>query len=181
MKKYRVAVLLAPLLCFTLACQDKAAMAELKQMKNQADIEKRNEELIRQMFNELDKANWDSYKGFFAPEFLYYLPSAFGAPTKVEQMVEGVKIYFHAFPDLVHQIVELISFKDKVILRFIARGTHKGDLEGLPPTGNAMEVSSIEIFTIKDGKIIEERQEADMLGMMTQLGMELKPREAKKK
>lgn len=180
MKKHLCAVPLVLLLCFSFACQDKAARAELKQMKDQADVEKRNEDLIRQMFNELDKANWDSYKGFFAPEFLYYLPSAAGAPTKVEDMVEGVKIYFRAFPDLVHQIVELIPVEDKVILRFIARGTHKGELEGLPPTGNAMEVSSIEIFTIKAGKIIEERQEADMLGMLAQLGMELKPKEAKK-
>jgi predicted ester cyclase len=39
---------------------------------------------------------------------------------------------------------------------------------------------SIEIFTTKDGKIVEERQEADMLGMMTQLGLELKPTEPEK-
>jgi len=181
MKKCLYAVPLVLLLCFSFACQDKAAMAELEKYKTQAAIEKQNEELIRQMFSDLDKANWDSYKGFFGPEFFYCLPSAASVPVKVEEMVEGVKMYFNAFPDLAHQIVELIAVKDKVIVRFIAKGTHKGELEGLPPTGNTMEVSSIEIFTIKAGKIVEERQEADMLGMMTQLGMELKPVEAKKK
>jgi steroid delta-isomerase-like uncharacterized protein len=180
MKHPLLVVPLALLLCFAVSCKDKAAVAELEKYRAQAAVEEQNEELIRQMFNELDKANWDSYKGFFAPEFFYYLPSAASSPVKVIEMVEGVKMYFNAFPDLAHQIVELIAVKNKVIVRFIAKGTHNGMLEGLPPTGSAMEVSSIEIFTIKDGKIVEERQEADMLGMVQQLGMELKPKDVKK-
>jgi hypothetical protein len=42
-----------------------------------------------------------------------------------------------------------------------------------------VEFSSIAIFKIKDGKVIEVREEADKLGWFQQLGMELKPKEEK--
>jgi predicted ester cyclase len=51
---------------------------------------------------------------------------------------------------------------------------------GIPATGNEVEVSSIIIFRIENGKVAEERQEADMLGFMQQFGMELKPKEGEK-
>jgi len=66
-----------------------------------------------------------------------------------------------------------------VIIRFTARGTHQGDLEGIPATGNEMELSSITILRFENGKVVEGWQETDTLGMMMQLGMELKPKEEK--
>lgn len=69
---------------------------------------------------------------------------------------------------------------DRVVLRFVVQGTHKAELEGIPPTGNKVEISALLIFRIKDGKVVEEVEEADLLGFYQQLGMELKPREAKK-
>ena len=52
---------------------------------------------------------------------------------------------------------------------------------GIAPTGNRIEVSSIIMAKIRDGKIVEEREEYDTLPLMQQLGMELKPKEAEKK
>jgi predicted ester cyclase len=51
---------------------------------------------------------------------------------------------------------------------------------GIPATGNRIEVSGLIISLIKNGKFVEDREETDILGMMTQLGMELKPKEVKK-
>ena len=65
--------------------------------------------------------------------------------------------------------------------RIIGEGTYTGGLEGFPPPGNKAIMGGIYIFTLKDGKIIEVRQEADGLGVMLQLGMELKPKEDTKK
>ena len=69
---------------------------------------------------------------------------------------------------------------DKVVLRFVVQGTHKAELEGIPPTGNKVVVSTFSIFRLKDGLIVEEIEDADMLGLYQQLGMELKPKEVKK-
>ncbi len=63
----------------------------------------------------------------------------------------------------------------------IVTGTHQGEFQGIPATGNEIEVSTILIWSFKNGKIVEEREEANWLGMMQQLGMELKPKEGEKK
>ena len=82
--------------------------------------------------------------------------------------------------DRVHNIEELIAAGDKVIVRGNIKFTQTGELMGLPATGTKIETSTIYIFSIKDGKIVEIREELDMLGVMTQLGLELKPKEAEK-
>ena len=69
---------------------------------------------------------------------------------------------------------------NKVIARLLTEGTHVGELEGFPPPGNTFKVSSIFIFTVKDGKIVEARADGDTLGFYQQLGMELKPKEGEK-
>jgi predicted ester cyclase len=51
---------------------------------------------------------------------------------------------------------------------------------GIPATGNRFEISGMNLCRFKNGKIIEEREELNMLGFMQQLGMELKPKEVKK-
>ena len=74
---------------------------------------------------------------------------------------------------------ELFASDDKVIFRFIQRGTHEGEYRGIPATGKKYESSGILITRIVNGKIVEQREEFDLLGMMMQLGMELKPKEEK--
>ncbi|TET70783.1 MAG: ester cyclase, partial [Candidatus Aminicenantes bacterium] len=54
---------------------------------------------------------------------------------------------------------------------------HKGELEGIPPTGKALTISLFTVFRLVDGKIAEEWESLDELGLMMQLGMELKPKE----
>jgi len=60
------------------------------------------------------------------------------------------------------------------------RGTHQGEFQGIPATGNKVEISGIIISRIENGKIVEEREDWDLLGFMQQLGLELKPKEVKK-
>jgi len=84
-----------------------------------------------------------------------------------------------AFPDFHVSIQEQIATDDRVIQRGINRGTHEADYLGIPTTGNKIEFGSIIVCRIENGKIVEEREFADMLSFMQQLGMELKPKEAK--
>ena len=86
-------------------------------------------------------------------------------------------MYWQAFPDLTLTVEDIIAEGDKVVVRFIGRGTHKGDLGGIPATGAKTEAGAIEIFHIVDGKIVEVWEISDRLGILQQLGMELKPKE----
>jgi predicted ester cyclase len=61
---------------------------------------------------------------------------------------------------------------DKVVSRFRARGTHQGETEDLgPPTGNRIEITSISMSAVIEGKIVEAWTNFDAMSMMHQLGM----------
>ncbi len=167
------------LLCFSISCQNQKAMAELEGFKAQAEVEAQNKELIRNSFEVLDSGNAEILMEVFAPNALIYSPSN-AKPMSREENDEFHKIVFRTFPDYYHGIEELISAGDKVVVRMLFTGTHKGEFQGIPPTGNKIEASVILIFRIEDGKVVELRREIDMLGLMQQLGMEIKPKEAGK-
>jgi predicted ester cyclase len=65
----------------------------------------------------------------------------------------------------------LIVEGDLVVIRETYRLTHQGEFQGLPPTGKDVSVTGTEIYRIVDGKFVEQWVEADMLGLMHQLGI----------
>jgi len=79
-----------------------------------------------------------------------------------------------------HTVEDIFAKGDKVIVRVTNRFTHSGEFMGIPPTGKEIAFSAMSICQFKDGKIIKEWIEGDMLGLMQQLGMELKPKEGEK-
>ena len=177
MKKLLMVLPLVFLLCFTFACQDKEAMAELEAMKAQTEVEEQNKELVKRYIEEINKGNAEVFQELCAPEYAFYNPSNSPKPMSREETIEFHKMVVRAFPDVNWSIKELFAIGDMVIVWNIVTGTHEGEFQGIPATGNKIEASSILMLRIQNGKIVEEREEADFLGMMMQLGMELKPKE----
>ena len=85
-------------------------------------------------------------------------------------MKQTIEMYRAAFPDLKMTIEEQIAEGDLVCSRWVAVGTHDGDLPGLPATGRQTTVTGIGIDRIENGKIAEAWGNWDTLGMMQQLG-----------
>ncbi len=87
---------------------------------------------------------------------------------------EGLKQYtsmtLAAFADLHVTVEDEIAEGDKVVTRYSARGTHKGEIMGIPPTGKQVAWTGIVITRIAGGKIIEAWANIDRLGVMQQLG-----------
>ncbi|MCX5911844.1 MAG: ester cyclase [Deltaproteobacteria bacterium] len=181
MKKYAYVVPLVLVFCFPIACQDKAAMAKLEKFSAQAKVEEQNKVLLSRMWEMWNKGNFEAWKLMHADEYVYYSPSNSTKGLSREETIEMGKAFFKSFPDATTSIEELIVAGDKVITRWILRGTHKGEYAGISATGNKVENSGIMITRIENGKIVEDKEDYDTFGMMTQLGMELKPVEAKKK
>jgi steroid delta-isomerase-like uncharacterized protein len=88
---------------------------------------------------------------------------------------EGQKQFFavahSAFPDFHSTLEDMFAEGDRVVQRFTARGTHKGEWMGIAPTGKQMTVSGIAIHRITGGKIVEGWTSMDMLGALQQLGV----------
>ena len=168
---------LALILCFMVACKDKEAMVELEAFKAQAMVEEQNEAIFRHFTEELNKGNLEVFDELFAPDYAYYFPSNAQDPLSLEETREMLKVHLQSFPDYKWNIEELYAVKDTVIARIRTSGTFTEEFGGIPPTGDKLESSAIFIARIENGKIVEERKEMDVLNVMQQLGMELKPKE----
>lgn len=169
------------ILCSAFACQDKTAQAELEKYRAQAKLREQNKVLIKLMWETWDKRDFEAWKQMHAPEYVYYSPSNSVKPLTIEETIEMGRTFFNSFPDAYNSIEELITVGDKVITRWVLRGTHKGEFVGIPATGNRVENTGIMISRILNGKVIEDREDYDSLSLMQQLGMELKPIAVKKK
>jgi predicted ester cyclase len=181
MKKLLCIVPLALVFCFTIACQDKAAMAELEKFKAQARVEEQNKALVTAVFDRLNKRDEAVYQEMYAPEYGWHFPSNNPKGMTRDEEAAFVKVLAAGFPDMHWDIKELVARGDMVIIRFTSGGTHMGEYQGLLPTGKKVEASGTWMGRLSNGKIAEAREDYDVLGMMTQLGMELKPIAMKKK
>jgi steroid delta-isomerase-like uncharacterized protein len=96
---------------------------------------------------------------------------------------EGYKkfatMHHTGFPDFDVKVEDVVAEGDKVARRVTWTGTHKGNYMGIAPTGKQVKVTVITIERIEGGKIAEQWGEADMLGLIQQLGVMPSPPEAK--
>jgi len=74
------------------------------------------------------------------------------------------------FPDVQWTLEDAVSEEDKVAARFTMRGTHTGAFMGIPPSGKPFAVTSMGIYRIANGQIVEEHGLPDMLGILQQIG-----------
>lgn len=95
---------------------------------------------------------------------------------------EGVKQIFGMFhaalADLQVIIHDQIAEADRVATRKTLRGTHQGDLLGVPPSGKVIAIDVIDILRLKDGRITDHWNLVDQHGLLQQLGLVPVPAEA---
>jgi len=161
------------------SCQDKEAMAELEELKAQAEVEEQNKALAIRYVEAFNKGDFDAFKELLSTDYAIYNPSGFPKPTSREKLIENYEMAMKAFTEFTWSIEDIIAAGDKVIIRVIANGFYKGGVPGLPTKAKEFEFSLISIMRMENGKVAEEWQEDDQLGLARQLGMELKPKEAK--
>ena len=80
-------------------------------------------------------------------------------------------VFFTALPDLTATMEDLVIAGDRVVGRFIYRGTHTGEFIGIPASGNAVEMRSIDIWKVKDNMFVEHWDELNLLEMFQQMGI----------
>lgn len=89
--------------------------------------------------------------------------------------IEGVRQFYAtlhaAFPDIHFTIDDQIAGGDKVVTRWTCRGTHKGEYQGLSPTGKQINLTGMDIDRIANGKVVECWPIMDELSMLQQLGV----------
>jgi len=129
-----------------------------------------NKAIIRRYYDELwNKWDLSIVEDIIGPEISFR--SSLGV---VVQGRDGFKNYVamvrRAFPDFHNTIEEMVAEGEKVVARLTYRGTHQGELFGIPPTGKQVTYAGIAIFHVVDGKIVSGWVIGDTPALLRQLG-----------
>ena len=129
-----------------------------------------NEALARRFFEEL----CNQRNGAVADEIVSADYVSHGPQAPPAEGPEGVRARIAVYQDALDgywDVQEILSAgKDRVVVRWIGRGTHTGELMGIPATGATIACDATTIFGITDGKISEEWTVWDALGLLQQVG-----------
>ena len=117
----------------------------------------------------LNQKNLAIVDGLCAPNFVFHNGSI--TIQGLEAYKQFLSMFFTAFPDASFTIEDMIAEGDSVVVRRTVRGTHKGNLLGIPPTGKQVTVSEIALLRAANGKFVEVWSNSDDLGMLQQLGV----------
>ena len=74
------------------------------------------------------------------------------------------------FPDARISVDDDVSERDVVATRWTITGTHRGEFQGVPPTGRPVSMCGIDFSRIVGGKIAEHWVQFDMMAVMQQIG-----------
>jgi steroid delta-isomerase-like uncharacterized protein len=114
-----------------------------------------NKAIVREFIDGLfTKGDLGAVDTYLAEDFVNRDPP-FGAASDREGMHGAGAMFRAAFADWHSDIDHLIGEGDLVVERFTASGTQQGEIMGVPATGRTVTLRGIQIFRIRDGRIVE--------------------------
>jgi steroid delta-isomerase-like uncharacterized protein len=125
-------------------------------------------DFIGSLFTKGDLTAVDDY---LADDFVNHDPP-FGASADREGMRSAGAMFRAVFPDWRSDLHLLVAESDVVVEMFTASGTHTGaEIMGVAPSGRTVTLPGINIFRLRDGRIVERWGRLDDLGLLRQLGV----------
>lgn len=143
-------------------------------MAPNATLRRKREEIVREHMDSENRQEFDATLDTF--EHPRYELIGTG---EVYDGTEEVERYFaqtrRAFPDQRNELLALHHADDAVLVEAVVRGTHRGPLRSLPPTGREFQLPILSIFLFDDDKLIGERVYFDQTTVLRQLGIARDP------
>jgi steroid delta-isomerase-like uncharacterized protein len=138
--------------------------------RSAAVSEEDNKAVIRRWIEAYNNRDMQAEADVLDPGFVAHVPAAPGPLEGLEAWRKFTAAFVEAFPDLRLTVEDILSEGDKVAARVVFHGTHRGEFQGIAPTGKEVAFSSIEVNRVVGGKVEEHWVELDLLGLMQQLG-----------
>lgn len=135
-------------------------------------VSEANKAIVQRTFEEVvNQQNLAAAEQLYVADYVHHDPSL---PPELQRgrdaYLQVIKMFVAAFPDLHCTIEDMIAEGDKVATRVTVRGTHRGELMGIQPTGRKVEFTMSMTNRIAGGKVAEGWVNFDALGMMQQIG-----------
>jgi steroid delta-isomerase-like uncharacterized protein len=130
----------------------------------------RREQLVREHMESENVHEFDVTLGTFAHPRYEIVPTGdvYDGEAEVRRYFDETRT---AFPDQRNELVALHHADDAVIVEFDLKGTHRGPLRGIPPTGREFTCRTLGLFLFEDDRLVCERVYFDVLTILAQLGL----------
>jgi steroid delta-isomerase-like uncharacterized protein len=124
--------------------------------------------LVQQFVDEFwNSGKLDAADELMTRDAIIHEPVA-GTPEDLKAVATMIR---SAFPDWHSSVEEMLVEGDRVAERWTGRGTHRGEFQGIRPTGKSVAVPGVVFYRIADGKIAEFRGQFDRMSLLQQLGV----------
>jgi len=97
--------------------------------------------------------------------------TAEGNITGIEAFRDYYNNYLTGFSDAEFNFIDIFGEGDKIVKHWNFKGTHDGDLFGIPPTNKKVDISGTTIVFMKEGRILQEQDFFDNYSFLMQLGL----------
>jgi steroid delta-isomerase-like uncharacterized protein len=143
-------------------------------MAPSAQLRKKREEIVREHMDSENRHEFDATLDTFEhPRYeLIATGDVYDGPEEVDGYFKESRT---AFPDQRNELLALHHADDAVLVEAVIRGTHKGPLRSLPPTGKEYELPILAIFVFDGDKLMCERVYFDQTTVLRQLGVARDP------
>lgn len=135
---------------------------------------KKREEIVREHMDSENRHEFDATLDTFGHPRYELI-----ATGEVYDGTEEVQGYYddtrRAFPDQRNELLALHHADDAVLVEAVVRGTHRGPLRSLPPTGREFELPILAIFVFEGDDLVCERVYFDQTTVLRQLGIARDP------
>jgi len=131
-----------------------------------------NKTIARRLYEEcFNRGDLGLVDEIVSESFVSSTPNPGGLPSDREGFKQTVTLLRSGFPDLAMTVDDMVVEGDMVAVRVTARGTHKNEFMGIPPTGKHVTMMGMDFMRFENGKVTERWGQWDQLGMMQQLGV----------
>jgi steroid delta-isomerase-like uncharacterized protein len=135
-------------------------------------MSEQNKASVRRLFEEVwNKGNVAVADELFAPIYTHHDTATPDVGRGPEGEKKRVTLYRTAFPDIRFTIEDMLAEGETVVARWSCRGTHKGELSGIAPTGKQFNIAGVSIARFTNGKMFEGYVNWDALALMQQLAV----------
>jgi ketosteroid isomerase-like protein len=131
-----------------------------------------NTHVVERLLTAFSNRDAATIESVLAPDFVNVDPPALpGVGTDRSGVVVAMEYLHAAFDGARAELVCVIADGDRVAVHDRLRGTHRGEFQGIAPTGREIDVDFIHLFRVVDGLIVERRGIADVVTLRRQLGV----------
>src|SRR5688572_1423592 len=115
----------------------------------------KNREIVQKLWQAMETGTFEQLSAVVTPDCEFRMP---GADLRGAQELWGLRqMWWSAFPDLKHEIVNSVENSDTLACELHVMGTHSGPLQGpqgtVPATGKKVVFQSCDYLRFRDGKV----------------------------